>query len=146
MPFVNIEEIESREIIEGASSKFIHTDGMTFAVWTFKKGAVLPEHSHFHEQITKRISGEFEMTLDGETITFTDKDVAVIPPNAVHSGKAITDCVMLDIFNPVREDYRSSAIKWAAETALNFFIYLQQPFRQSRLSGFSEDIQADPPD
>lgn len=106
MGFINLKDISSRQIIEGAEAKFIHSDNLTFAVWTFKAGAKLPEHSHPHEQMTKRLSGQFEMTVDGETIVFTDDNVAVIPPNAVHSGKALTDCVMLDIFHPVREDYR----------------------------------------
>lgn len=106
MPFINLDDIEDKELIEGASAKFIHTDGMTFAIWTFKKGTELPAHSHFHEQITKRLSGDFELTVDGETIIFGDNNIAVIPPNTIHSGRAISDCVMMDIFNPVREDYR----------------------------------------
>jgi len=52
------------------------------------------------------IEGEFELTIDNETKILKPGDVAVIPSNAVHSGKAITDCRILDVFYPVREDYR----------------------------------------
>jgi quercetin dioxygenase-like cupin family protein len=31
--------------------------------------------------------------------------VFIIPSNTVHSGKSITDCEIVDVFNPVREDY-----------------------------------------
>jgi len=31
--------------------------------------------------------------------------VVLIPSDAKHSGKALTDCTIIDIFNPVREDY-----------------------------------------
>ncbi|PLX69315.1 MAG: cupin domain-containing protein [Denitrovibrio sp.] len=103
---MNLKNIEEKEIIKGAKVKFIHSEGMTFAVWSFKKGAILPEHSHPHEQISKRISGQFELTVNGEAIVFEDDDVAVIPSNTVHSGRALTDCVMMDIFHPVRDDYR----------------------------------------
>ena len=59
-----------------------------------------------HEQVVNVLRGEFELTVDGETKHLKPNDVACIPSNAVHSGKAITDCYILDVFYPVREDYR----------------------------------------
>ena len=59
-----------------------------------------------HEQISNVLEGEFEMTLDGITQLLKPGTVAVIPSMTVHSGKAVTDCYILDIFNPVREDYK----------------------------------------
>jgi quercetin dioxygenase-like cupin family protein len=106
MPFINTKEINSKEIIKGAEAKFVHTDNMTMSLWTFQAGIKLPEHSHPHEQMTKLISGEFEMTVDGESKVLTANDVVVIPSNAVHSGRAITECQMLDVFHPAREDYK----------------------------------------
>ncbi|MCK4639500.1 MAG: cupin domain-containing protein, partial [Bacteroidales bacterium] len=50
--------------------------------------------------------GEFELTLNGKTQVLNSGKIAVIPSNAKHSGKAITDCKIIDIFNPVREDYK----------------------------------------
>ena len=35
----------------------------------------------------------------------TDGMIATIPSHAVHSGKAITKCELIDTFCPVREDY-----------------------------------------
>ena len=32
-------------------------------------------------------------------------DIAVIPPNVKHSGKSITNCKIIDVFYPIREDY-----------------------------------------
>ena len=46
------------------------------------------------------------MTIDGETQTLRPGIVAVIPANAVHSGSTISRCEVLDVFVPVREDYR----------------------------------------
>jgi quercetin dioxygenase-like cupin family protein len=106
MPFVNLENIEGKKIIEGAEAKFVHSEGMTFATWNFTAGAKLPEHSHPHEQISRLIKGQFELTVDGEPKILTENDIAVIPSGAVHSGRAISDCLVIDVFHPVREDYR----------------------------------------
>ena len=103
---MNIEDLEPRELIPGTSVRFVHGDRMTIAHWHFQPGIPLPEHSHPHEQVTNIISGEFELTLDGEPITLSAGDYLVIPPDAVHSGRSITECRILDVFCPVRDDYR----------------------------------------
>ena len=106
MPFINLTSIDQQELIPGFSVRFVHSEKMTLAYWDIKAGSVLPEHSHPHEQVAAQvISGEFELSLEGETRVMRPGDVAVIPSNAIHSGKAITDCQLLDVFSPVREDY-----------------------------------------
>jgi quercetin dioxygenase-like cupin family protein len=32
--------------------------------------------------------------------------VVIIPPHAVHSGKSVTRSRVIDVFYPIREDYR----------------------------------------
>ena len=54
---------------------------------------------------TVKSVGRFEITVDGETVVAEAGDCVVIRPNALHSGRAITDCLILDVFAPVREDY-----------------------------------------
>jgi len=106
MPFIQLDTIQSTELLPGFSVKFIHSEKMTLAYWDIRAGSVLPEHSHPHEQVAAQVmSGQFELTLEGESKVMKAGDVAVIPSNAVHSGKAITDCQLLDVFSPVREDY-----------------------------------------
>jgi len=106
MSFINIEKIKSLELVTGFPARFVHTDNLTMAFFSPKAGAVLPLHSHEHEQISNVLSGEFELTIDGVTRLLKPGVVARIPSHARHSGRAITDCELLDIFHPVREDYR----------------------------------------
>ena len=95
-----------REVIPGFHGRFIHSGHMTFARWHIDADAELPEHSHIHEQVVHVFSGEFELVLEGTPHRCTPGTVLVIPPNARHSGRAITDCEVMDVFSPVREDYR----------------------------------------
>ena len=106
MPFVDLEAVESREPIPGTKVKFVHSDAMTMAYWTFEPGTDLPVHSHPHDQVTNVVEGELELTLEGETRTLRPGMVAVIPSNAVHSARSVTLCRLIDVFHPVREDYR----------------------------------------
>lgn len=46
------------------------------------------------------------MIVNGESCVLTANSVLVIPPEARHSGRALTTCRPIDIFYPVREDYR----------------------------------------
>lgn len=104
--FREVESIEPKEIISGYEAKFIHTETMTLAFWTVKAGAVMPMHQHFHEQISQVLQGKFELTIGDESKVFEPGTVAVIPSYVPHGGVAITDCKLIDIFSPVREDYK----------------------------------------
>jgi quercetin dioxygenase-like cupin family protein len=106
MQYTNLEEIEEKELVSGFKVRFIHSENMTFSFWNIEKGARLPEHSHLHEQVTNVLKGEFELTVDGESKRLGPGSVVIIPPNAVHSGKALAKSRIIDAFYPIREDYR----------------------------------------
>ena len=101
-----LEAMESTEMFPGFHGKMVHTDDMTLAYWHIDKGAELQEHSHFHKQIVQVISGEFQLTVDGAAHHCKAGTIVQIPGNVPHSGKAITDCVIHDIFLPAREEYK----------------------------------------
>ena len=103
--FINLKDVYEKEVVPGFKGKFIHSNNVTVAYWSITEGSMLPEHDHLHEQIANVIKGELELSIDGEIKTLKAGEVAVIPSKAKHHGKAITDCYVIDIFNPVREDY-----------------------------------------
>ena len=104
--FKNLNDIDCKEIVPGFRAKFVHSENMTFAYWDIEAGSELPEHSHPQEQVASVIKGKLELTIDGKTQILEPGSVAIIPTNTKHSGKAITDCQSIDVFYPVREDYR----------------------------------------
>lgn len=102
----SLEGTPVRDVMPGFRGQFIHSDNMTFAYWKVAANALLPEHSHPHEQVVNMLEGELEMTVEGVTHVLRTGDVLAIPGNAVHSGRALSECRALDVFCPVREDYR----------------------------------------
>ena len=102
----DISKIEEKEIIKGFKGKFFHTNSFTIAFWEIKEGAILPEHSHIHEQSTQVIEGNLEMLVGGVSTVLKPGMIANIPSNVIHSGKALTNCKVTDVFSPTREDYK----------------------------------------
>lgn len=106
MPFAEIAGLKSKEVIPGYVARTLHTGTMSFVYWTVAENAVMPMHSHLHEQIAHVLKGRFELTVDGQTQVLEPGKVAVIPPHVPHGGRAITPCELLDVFLPEREDYK----------------------------------------
>ena len=107
MGLIDLQNIAAKEIAKGYFSKLIHTEKMTFSFIEVKAGEKLPEHSHPHEQVSIVQEGKFQLTLDGSPVVFEEGQLVVIPSNVKHSGLAVTDCRLLDVFYPVREDYQN---------------------------------------
>ncbi len=105
MSWIELADIEEREIIPGYHVRFVHSENMTLAYWRVEAGAAIPEHSHPHEQVVNLIEGSFELVIDGVPRQVEPGSIAVIPGDVPHSGKALTDCRIIDVFHPVREDY-----------------------------------------
>lgn len=101
MPFYHLEDIQEQSPLHHYKIKFLHSEYMTFAYLDIKAGAVLPEHHHVQEQVGTVIAGKFELTIDGETQILRPGSVAIIPSNAVHSGRALTDCWIIESFYPL---------------------------------------------
>jgi len=106
MPVLSFDDLDRSEEIPGYLGAFVHGENMTVTNWSVEAGATFPEHAHPHEQISIVVEGEFELTLDGETEVLEPGRIAVIPPETPHSGRAVTECEIIDVFSPVREDYR----------------------------------------
>jgi len=105
--FKRFDDIGTKEIAPGFFSKLIHTETNTINFIEVKAGCSVPRHRHLHEQCSFIIEGEFELTVNEIPQVLNSGLFAIVPSNVWHSGIAITDCRLIDIFSPVREDYRS---------------------------------------
>ncbi len=106
MYFHHLSNITAKEMFPGYTGKFIHTGTSTIAFWDITANSPIPEHSHIHEQVMHLVEGIFELTVDGQTEQLTAGAVVTIPSNIKHGGKAISNCKVIDVFMPEREEYK----------------------------------------
>ena len=107
-----LSDIPPFEISRGFMARFIHTESMTLAFVDIEEGADLAQHAHVHEQVVNLLEGQFELVVDGTPIRLQPGESYAIPSNVPHSGRAITACRILDVFSPVREDFRKGEVAY----------------------------------
>ena len=102
----SIKNIKPKEVVAGITGHYVHGDKLTFGYVEVKKGSILPEHNHIHEQITYILEGQLDMIIGGVPCPLTAGMYHVIASNVPHSATAPVDCKVIDVFSPVREDYK----------------------------------------
>jgi quercetin dioxygenase-like cupin family protein len=98
--------IKPKLLVPGIIGHYAHGDKSSMGLVLIEKGSNLPEHSHIHEQITYILEGQLDMIIGGKAYSLTAGMFHVIPSNTLHSAVAATDCKVIDVFSPVREDYK----------------------------------------
>jgi quercetin dioxygenase-like cupin family protein len=70
-----------------------------------KKGALVPDHHHIHEQICNVLEGALLFRSEGAETIVRAGEVMCLPPNILHNVTALEDSVALEVFNPPRHDW-----------------------------------------
>jgi unsaturated pyranuronate lyase len=102
---ISWDEIPVEQLSSLISRQFVVGTNTMLSRLFLKKGAKVPLHSHFHEQISYVLEGALDFRVDGRQIILRAGEVLCIPPNAPHEAFALEDTVDLDIFNPPRQDW-----------------------------------------
>lgn len=102
----HIKDITPKQLMEGINGYYAHGKNMSFGYVEIKEGTVMPVHQHVHEQITYLLEGQLDMEIDGVVYSLTPGSYHVIPSNTLHGAHAITACKVIDVFSPVREEYK----------------------------------------
>lgn len=98
-------DIDPEQLNPLVTRQYIVGTNTMLARLVLKKGAHVPQHSHFHEQISHVVVGALSFTMDGEEVVVQAGDVLCIAPHRPHEVVALKDSVALDIFNPPRQDW-----------------------------------------
>lgn len=107
---VRLSEQGPYELAAGVSMFPLFGEAAMLNVVELEPNAVVPLHHHEHEQLGLVLSGEIAMTIGGAEHVCTPDVAYQIPGGVKHGGRAGPDgCRVLDVFVPVREDYRELA-------------------------------------
>lgn len=108
MPFVTLSTLPAKEIFNGTiRGRYAHLERTTVGEVELNADTVVPLHQHPHEQFTYVLAGRFKFTVGEETTVLEPGMSALIPANTPHGGTTLTACKLIDVFAPVREDYRT---------------------------------------
>lgn len=104
--FTRAGEGKTRELIDGITlTTSVHGDKTLMGRFHMVKGAKIPVHSHPHEQTGLMISGRLRFVVEGDVNDVEPGDSWCLKGGVEHSAEALEDCVIIEVFSPVREDY-----------------------------------------
>ena len=105
MSFYNISELKTQQPAEGVELRIITGAKMSMAFFRLQPGAVIPEHTHPHEQMGTVLQGAMEVTIADEKQIVTEGAAYHIPSDQPHSGRCLDKpAQVLEVFSPPRED------------------------------------------
>ena len=108
--FVSTTDVEQIEMLAGIHRRTMATtDEAMLCQFTLDKGGTVPLHQHMNDQIGYVISGKIEVTIGNEVRVLTKGDSYAVPGGIMHSTTALEDSLVIDVFSPPREDYRTEA-------------------------------------
>ena len=65
----------------------------------------MPQHAHENEQVSYIVSGALKFVMDDREIVVRGGELIQIAPNVPHAAEVVEDCVAIDVFSPVRQDW-----------------------------------------
>ena len=103
---MHLGEVRAFELAAGVSGRPLFGRGAMLNLIEFEPGAVVPPHSHAHEQLGIVLRGLQVLVVGGVEHPLGPFDAYAIPGGVEHSAHCGAEgALVLDVFQPVREDY-----------------------------------------
>jgi len=71
----------------------------------FEPDARVDSHQHPHEQLGYVLEGTLLLMIAGVEHELLEGDAYQIPGDVEHAARSVGRCLVLDVFQPVRDDY-----------------------------------------
>ncbi|WP_316735959.1 cupin domain-containing protein [Pedobacter aquatilis] len=99
-------DIDWEDLGAGVKRKIMaYDDNLMLVKVHFDKGAVGTIHDHPHLQLSYVAKGSFEVTMGNDKKILKQGDVFFAPTMVFHGVVCLEDGLLIDIFNPHREDF-----------------------------------------
>ena len=107
MPLIPHDSATAVEMFPGVIRRTLTAgERMMLVEVTLEDGAIVPTHTHPHEQTGYLVAGRMTFELGGESRELGPGDCWLVPSGEPHQVTALSACVVVDIFSPPREEYR----------------------------------------
>ncbi|MHA1266396.1 MAG: cupin domain-containing protein [Candidatus Helarchaeota archaeon] len=107
MQVINKNDVNPVKMLEGIYRRtLVYDDNVMLVHFDLRKGANLPMHSHPHAQKGYVVQGTLDFYIYDKTYRLSAGDSYLAPSNIPHGAKIIEDAIVIDVFNPAREDYK----------------------------------------
>jgi quercetin dioxygenase-like cupin family protein len=108
--FISLASAKGFTLAAGAIAKPLFGEKAMINLVELEPGAVVALHSHPHEQLGVILRGSMKLVVAGVDHELEEMDAFTLPGDVEHEGIAGPDgALVLDVFQPVREDYRRAA-------------------------------------
>lgn len=95
-----------RELIHGVELRTVaHGERTLMGCFRIAAGAVVPVHDHPQEQTGYLVSGRLAFTVGDRTFVAEPGAAWNLPAGTPHGATALDDCIVVEVFSPVRKDY-----------------------------------------
>jgi quercetin dioxygenase-like cupin family protein len=108
---VDLRNTAEFELAKGVRARVVTASTVSVMHVRLDEGAVVPEHSHYHEQVVNVVEGELELTVEGTPHSITPGKAFILKPNIPHSARAVKATFVVDVFHPVREEFARGDFK-----------------------------------
>jgi quercetin dioxygenase-like cupin family protein len=102
MKFIDTSKLPVIERLPGWRGRYFDSPSMTFANYEFDAGSSIHEHFHAQEEVYEIIEGELEITISGVTQRLGPGHAAIVPANAPHAVKAVSNGKVIVVDYPLR--------------------------------------------
>jgi quercetin dioxygenase-like cupin family protein len=108
--FVSLSELRRFTLAQGATAQALFGEQAMLNLVELEPNARVPRHSHPHEQLGVVLRGELTLEADDGKHVLGPMDAYTLPGDVEHEALAGPEgALVLDVFQPIREDYRAAA-------------------------------------